>query len=74
MDRYEHWMRSALAEATQAAASADVPIGAVVFDEAGESLGHGHNERELTGDPLGARRAHRDPGRCGHRARVVAAG
>jgi tRNA(adenine34) deaminase len=51
MERYEHWMRSALAEATQAAASDDVPIGAVVFDETGEVLGKGHNERELTGDP-----------------------
>lgn len=51
MDRYEHWMRSALAEATQALASADVPIGAVVFDETGAPLGAGHNERELTGDP-----------------------
>jgi tRNA(adenine34) deaminase len=51
MDRYEHWMRAALAEATRARASDDVPIGAVVVDDAGTVLGTGHNERELTGDP-----------------------
>jgi len=51
MDRYEHWMRAALAEAARARASADVPIGAVVVDDSGAVLGSGHNERELTGDP-----------------------
>lgn len=51
MDRYEHWMRAALAEAARARASADVPIGAVVVDDSGVVLGSGHNERELTGDP-----------------------
>lgn len=51
MERYEHWMRSALAEAAQALDSHDVPIGAVVLDESGDVLGTGHNERELTGDP-----------------------
>lgn len=29
----------------------DVPIGAIVVDSAGEVIGRGHNERELTGDP-----------------------
>lgn len=44
-------MRLALAEAEEARGSADVPIGAVVVDEAGEVIGRGHNEREKTGDP-----------------------
>lgn len=42
-------MRMALAEA--ATAAPDVPIGAIVVDEAGEVLSRAHNERELTGDP-----------------------
>jgi tRNA(adenine34) deaminase len=44
-------MELALAEAEQAAGSADVPIGAVVVDEDGQVIGRGHNEREATGDP-----------------------
>ncbi|MFC0629508.1 tRNA adenosine(34) deaminase TadA [Kribbella deserti] len=44
-------MRLALAEAEEAHAHADVPIGAIVVDAAGEVIGRGHNEREKTGDP-----------------------
>jgi tRNA(adenine34) deaminase len=44
-------MTLALAEADQAKGSADVPIGAVVVDGDGQVIGHGHNEREATGDP-----------------------
>jgi len=44
-------MELALAEAEQARGSADVPIGAVVVDGAGEVIGRGHNEREASGDP-----------------------
>jgi tRNA(adenine34) deaminase len=44
-------MELALAEAEQTRGSADVPIGAVVVDAAGEVIGRGHNEREATGDP-----------------------
>ena len=51
MREYEEWMTLAIAEARLTAASADVPIGAVVLDGAGHTLGAGHNERELTGDP-----------------------
>lgn len=29
----------------------DVPIGAVILNDAGEIIGRGHNQRELTGDP-----------------------
>ncbi|WP_394554219.1 tRNA adenosine(34) deaminase TadA [Agromyces sp. MMS24-JH15] len=53
MQRPEHveWMRLALAEAALAAASADVPVGAVVLDASGRVVGRGHNERELRFDP-----------------------
>lgn len=46
-------MRLALAEALLAAPSADVPVGAVVVDPAGEVVGRGHNVREAEGDPTG---------------------
>jgi tRNA(adenine34) deaminase len=42
-------MRLALAEAVRA--GADVPVGAVVLDPAGQVIGAGHNQREQTGDP-----------------------
>jgi tRNA(adenine34) deaminase len=48
---YEPWMRLALAEAARSAASADVPIGAVVLDADGDVIGRGHNAREGNGDP-----------------------
>ena len=48
---YEPAMRSALEEARLTAGSADVPVGAVVLDPGGATIGRGHNERELTGDP-----------------------
>lgn len=44
-------MGLALAEARQALATADVPIGAVVLGPDGEILGLGRNEREAHGDP-----------------------
>ncbi len=44
-------MRIALAEATAAGASGDVPVGAVVVDADGRLLGRGRNAREAIGDP-----------------------
>jgi tRNA(adenine34) deaminase len=44
-------MRAALAEAREAAAAGDVPVGAVVLDAAGALVATGRNERELTADP-----------------------
>ncbi len=41
----------ALAEAAEAAAAGDVPVGAVVLGPAGEVLARDHNRREETGDP-----------------------
>jgi tRNA(adenine34) deaminase len=46
-------MRAALAEAAQAVAAGDVPIGAVVLSGSGDVLGAGHNVRERDGDPTG---------------------
>ncbi|MCL1841161.1 MAG: nucleoside deaminase, partial [Propionibacteriaceae bacterium] len=45
-------MRLALDEARAACARGDVPIGAVVLDEAGRVVSRAGNERVLSGDPL----------------------
>ncbi|MBO0611116.1 nucleoside deaminase [Myceligenerans salitolerans] len=44
-------MGAALAEAAAALGSGDVPVGAVVLDEAGRTIAVGRNEREAAGDP-----------------------
>jgi tRNA(adenine34) deaminase len=44
-------MRGALAEARQALATGDVPVGAVVLGPTGKQLAAARNEREVTGDP-----------------------
>jgi tRNA(adenine34) deaminase len=49
--QHEAWMRLALAQAREALATGDVPIGAVVVGPGGEVLGVGRNEREALGDP-----------------------
>jgi len=49
--QYEEWMGPALAEARAALATADVPIGAVVVDEAGKVIATGRNRREADQDP-----------------------
>jgi tRNA(adenine34) deaminase len=49
--RYAGWMGQALELASQALASGDVPVGALVFSPEGEILGAGHNRREADGDP-----------------------
>ena len=46
-------MRAALAEASAALATGDVPIGAVVVDPAGVVIGTGRNVRERDADPTG---------------------
>jgi tRNA(adenine34) deaminase len=46
----EHWMRIALEEARAAAASGDVPVGALVVDN-DAILGRGRNRREVDRDP-----------------------
>ncbi|MET3805730.1 tRNA(adenine34) deaminase [Nakamurella sp. UYEF19] len=47
----EELIRSALAAAGQAAASDDVPIGAVLLDASGAQVASACNAREATGDP-----------------------
>ena len=46
-------MREALAEAREALAASDVPVGAVVVDPAGTVIGAGRNRREVDADPTG---------------------
>jgi tRNA(adenine34) deaminase len=48
---FEPAMRAALVEAEAAVASGDVPVGAVVLDEAGTIIARGRNRREAAGDP-----------------------
>jgi len=50
---WDESMRLALAEAQAALAGGDVPVGAVVLDEAGAVIGTGHNTREAQHDPTG---------------------
>jgi tRNA(adenine34) deaminase len=47
----ESLMRLALGQAGLAAASGDVPVGAVVVDSSGDVIGAGFNAREASGDP-----------------------
>ena len=44
-------MRVAIEAARKAVASQDIPVGAAIFNEAGELVSTGHNERELHNDP-----------------------
>jgi len=44
-------MRVALDEARKAVASGDIPVGAAIFNAAGDLIATGHNERELHNDP-----------------------
>jgi tRNA(adenine34) deaminase len=44
-------MREALAEAQLAPEHGDVPVGAVLLDDAGQVLARAHNDREGSGDP-----------------------
>ena len=46
-------MRAALDEARAALATGDVPIGAVVLDASGTTIGRGRNVREAEADPTG---------------------
>ena len=48
---HREWMHLALAEAEQAPATRDVPVGAVVLNGDGVVIAARRNERELLGDP-----------------------
>src|SRR5512142_1739467 len=47
----EYWMRQALAQADNAAAAGDVPIGAVIVNAKNQIIAVGKNEREQAQDP-----------------------
>jgi tRNA(adenine34) deaminase len=51
LDRHEEAMRAALVQARLAAATGDVPVGAVVLDAGGIVVGDGRNAREALADP-----------------------
>jgi tRNA(adenine34) deaminase len=52
MDEYEPFMQLAIAQARQAEAAGDVPIGCVIrHDPTGRIIGSGFNERETSADP-----------------------
>lgn len=52
--KYERAMEISLEQARfSSKASGDVPVGAVVLDEAGRLVGIGSNRRELLSDPVG---------------------
>jgi cytosine/creatinine deaminase len=44
-------MQAALAEARKGLAEGGIPIGAAIFDQAGNLVGAGHNRRVQNGDP-----------------------
>lgn len=46
----ERFMRMALAEAREAAANGEIPIGAVIVSPRGRILGRGHNQTEALSD------------------------
>ena len=48
---FEPAMRAALAEAEAAPQTGDVPVGAVIVDNAGNVIARGRNRREADGDP-----------------------
>ncbi|HEY2644364.1 MAG TPA: tRNA adenosine(34) deaminase TadA [Galbitalea sp.] len=51
MPGYEQWMREALAEASVALETGDVPVAALIFDADGNRIALGRNEREKDQDP-----------------------
>ena len=51
--RFDSAMRAALAEASAALATDDVPVGAVVLDATGDVVSAAHNRREADADPTG---------------------
>jgi len=53
VERYDAWVREAIAQARAVGGSGDVPIGALVVDASGEVVGRGHNVREAGHDPTG---------------------
>jgi tRNA(adenine34) deaminase len=53
VERFRPAMLRALEAAREAAEDGEIPVGAVVLDASGETIGTGRNERERTADPTG---------------------
>lgn len=51
LDRFDAAMAHALAQAQAAGLAGEIPIGAVVLDDAGEVIAAAHNTREQSQDP-----------------------
>ena len=49
--RYHAWMDRAIEVAGRTRESVDVPVGAVLYDPAGEEVATGWNQREAAADP-----------------------
>ena len=47
------WMQRLLKRAERVGATGEIPVAAVLLDEAGRCIGHGSNRRECLNDPLG---------------------
>ena len=47
------WMQRLLNRAERVGATGEIPVAAVLLDEAGRCIGHGSNRRECLNDPLG---------------------
>ncbi|MCP9889748.1 nucleoside deaminase [Cyanobium sp. Aljojuca 7D2] len=50
---HEQWMQRLLRHSQRVGASGEIPVAAVVLDEAGRCIGWGSNRREAHADPLG---------------------
>lgn len=50
---FERHMRTCIDLASQASEQSDIPVGAVVVDQAGQIIGTGYNVRERDHDPAG---------------------
>ncbi len=51
MTDYNHLLETALQQAQKSLSEGGVPVGAALFDQAGNCLGKGHNQRVQQGDP-----------------------
>ncbi len=47
-----HWMNAALNLARECLSTGDVPVGAIVIDASGQTIGIGRNQREELNNPL----------------------
>lgn len=53
LPEHEAWMQRALEQAQLAREAGDVPVGAIIVDNAGNLIATGHNTREISHDPTG---------------------